>query len=120
MTPAGTRGSGWRCAAASVPPGQSATFKLPRGSGPAARCFVINHGGQYHAYVNVCPHAGNALNWWPNRFFTEDGAHLVCCVHGAVFDPATGICVEGPCPGAGLESLALERQGDDLVITWPG
>jgi len=112
-------GPGWRCAAATVPPGQSATFSLRRGKGQAVRCFVVNHEGRFYAYVNRCPHAGNALDWWPNRYFTDDGRHLVCAVHGAVFKPETGICVEGPCPGAGLERLAVEREGDDLVITWP-
>jgi nitrite reductase/ring-hydroxylating ferredoxin subunit len=110
---------GWRCEAATVPVGQSVGFDLERGTGPAARCFAVNHEDRFYAYVNRCPHAGHALDGRPNRFFTDDGRRLVCAVHGAVFDPSTGICLDGPCPGAGLERLAVEHQGDALVITWP-
>ena len=37
----------------------------------------------------------------------------------AIFGPATGVCVEGPCPGARLERLSIERDGDVLVISCP-
>jgi nitrite reductase/ring-hydroxylating ferredoxin subunit len=40
-------------------------------------------------------------------------------VHGAVFAPDTGVCMEGPCPGARLERLVVTRDGDDLVISSP-
>jgi nitrite reductase/ring-hydroxylating ferredoxin subunit len=43
----------WRCAAATAAPGRSATFRLER-AGPALDAFVVNHDGQYRAYVNIC------------------------------------------------------------------
>ena len=67
--------------------------------------------------VNRCPHAGTPLDWWPNEFFTADGSSLICATHGAVFDPDTGICTEEPCPGARLEPLPIERDGECLVVT---
>jgi nitrite reductase/ring-hydroxylating ferredoxin subunit len=79
--------------------------------------FVVNHAGGHHAYVNRCPHAGTPLDLWPNEFLSEDGRHLVCATHGAVFGPDTGICLEGPCPGARLERLPVRREGEDLVIS---
>lgn len=79
--------------------------------------FVVNHAGRPHAYVNRCPHAGTPLDLWPNEFWTEDGQHLVCSTHGAIFGPDTGICLEGPCPGACLEPLLVARDGDHLVIS---
>jgi hypothetical protein len=36
-----------------------------------------------------------------------------------VFAPDTGVCVEGPCPGARLERLSVTRDGDDFVISPP-
>lgn len=81
--------------------------------------FVVNHGGRYYAYLNRCPHAGTPLDLWPNEFFTEDGRHLICATHGAVFQPETGICIEGPCPGARLESLSVTLDGGWLVVGWP-
>src|SRR4029453_999413 len=74
----------WRCAAATVPPGHSATFRLER-AGRAVHGFVVNPDGGYPAYVNTCPHVGMPLDLWPNEFFTDDGRALICSTHGAVF-----------------------------------
>jgi nitrite reductase/ring-hydroxylating ferredoxin subunit len=108
----------WRCASAALRPGQTATFRLRRG-GKDVRGFVVNHGGRYHAYVNQCPHAGTSLDLWPNEFWTEDGRHLICATHGAIFAPDTGVCVEGPCPGARLERLTVELDGESVVVSCP-
>jgi len=109
----------WRCAAEALGPSQTATFQLRR-AGKVLAGFIVNHAGRYHAYVNRCPHAGTPLDWWPNEFWTEDGRHLICATHGAVFAPDSGICLEGPCPGARLERLTVERDGDSLVVSCPG
>jgi nitrite reductase/ring-hydroxylating ferredoxin subunit len=109
----------WRCAGAGLGPGQTATFELRRGDGTLAKAFIVNHGGGYYAYVNRCPHAGTPLDWWPNEFLTEDGLHLICATHGAIFAPETGVCIEGPCPGARLQPMRVERDGDGLLVTWP-
>jgi nitrite reductase/ring-hydroxylating ferredoxin subunit len=108
----------WRCAADALEPGQTAKFQLHR-NGKTVHGFLVNHQGRHYAYVNRCPHAGTPLDLWPNDFFTEDGRLLICATHGAVFGPDTGICIEGPCPGARLESLPVERDGDSLVIRCP-
>jgi nitrite reductase/ring-hydroxylating ferredoxin subunit len=108
----------WQTEAARIAPGHSATFRLARGP-RTIEAFVVNHGGAYHAWVNRCPHAGTPLDTWPNEFFSEDGRHLVCSTHGAVFDPATGVCVEGPCPGARLEPLSVTLTGDTVIVTCP-
>ncbi len=79
----------------------------------------MNHDGRHYAYVNRCPHAGTALDTRRDHFFSDDGRLLACGTHGAVFAPETGVCVEGPCPGARLEPLRVERDGNDLVVTWP-
>ncbi len=118
MEAAGAIGA-WRFTAAAVAPGRTAKFALARAAGQPVGGFVVNHGGSHYAYVNRCPHAGTELDRHPNQFLTEDGHLLVCGTHGAVFAPETGVCVEGPCPGARLEPLRVARDGDDLVITWP-
>ena len=111
----GSSGTTWRCAADALEPGQTAKFLLQRGD-KTVHGFIVNHKGRHYAYINRCPHAGSPLDMWPNEFFTEDGRHLICSTHGAVFGPDTGICVEGPCPGARLESLSVDSDGDSLVI----
>lgn len=110
--------SSWSCPISALEVGQSATFRLRCGERTVA-CFVVNHAGRVHAYVNRCPHAGTTLDWWPNEFFTEDGRHLICATHGAVYLPDTGLCIAGPCPGASLTPLPIVRTGDSLIISCP-
>jgi nitrite reductase/ring-hydroxylating ferredoxin subunit len=99
-------------------PGQSATFRL-RCGGRELEGFAVNHAGRLRAYVNRCAHAGTPLDVWPNEFFTEDGRHLICATHGAVYLPDTGVCIEGPCPGAALTPLPVVFEGDHLVVSCP-
>ena len=108
----------WRCAAASVPPGRTATFRLECG-GRRVSGFVVNFDGGYHAYLNRCAHVGTPLDLWPNEFFTEDGHALICSTHGAIYEPATGLCTAGPCVGDRLSRLPLRVDGDTLVVTCP-
>ncbi len=81
------------------------------------RAFIVNHDGRHCAYVNRCPHTGGPLDVWPNEFLTEDGRHLICATHGAVFVPDTGLCVGGPCVGDALQSLSVHREAGTLVVT---
>lgn len=74
---------------------------------------LTRHQGTPRAWLNVCPHAGRALNWAPDRFLTDDAGRLVCSAHGAVFEPADGACVTGPCRGASLTAVPVaERDGE--------
>lgn len=118
METRGDNGPVWRCEAGTVAPGRTAKFRLIRRGKPVDG-FIVNVDGGYHAYVNRCPHAGTPLDLWPNEFMTEDGRYLICSTHGAFFEQHTGLCVEGPCPGAGLDLLAVELDGDSLVVRWP-
>jgi nitrite reductase/ring-hydroxylating ferredoxin subunit len=108
----------WRGSAEALGPGQTAAFRLAVG-GRTVPGFIVNHEGTYHAYVNCCPHAGTTLDLWPNEFWTEDRANLICATHGAIFAPDTGVCVEGPCPGALLERLRVTREGDAVIVSFP-
>lgn len=108
----------WRCAAAALAPGTTATFRL-QVADRRADAFVVHHAGAPRAYLNRCPHAGTPLDLWPNEFLSEDGRWLICATHGAVFEPATGRCVSGPCAGRALVALPVRRDGDELVV-WAG
>jgi nitrite reductase/ring-hydroxylating ferredoxin subunit len=65
---------------------------------------------------NVCPHQGRALNFAPDRFITDDEGHLVCCAHGAVFEPDQGRCISGPCQNAELRSVAIEEHDGRISV----
>lgn len=82
-------------------------FTIGGGDWPL-RGFVVRVGAQLRAYVNRCPHAGHPLNLLPDRFFTPDGALILCSSHGALFEKLTGLCVAGPCAGRALTPVPLE------------
>ena len=76
--------------------------------------FLIYFKENCYAYENCCPHTGVNLNWQKEQFFSVDGLFLQCSMHGALFEPETGLCVRGPCQGQHLQSIDLVI--DDGVV----
>lgn len=95
--------------------GDAMVFDLPatRAGRQPDRGFVIRFDGRVRAYANRCAHVPVALDWIPGQVFDADRDHLVCSVHGAQYDPASGHCLAGPCRGrGGLVALdAVEHGG---------
>lgn len=88
-------------------------------AGVRKQVFVVMHGGHVRAYFNACPHARLPLNNLPDTFFDAGRDVLVCVNHGAHFDALTGKCVRGPCKGQTLRPLAVDCDGDSIVIADP-
>ena len=84
-----------------------------RGS-PDGRFFVVRRGGEAFAYLNVCPHYGAPLDWRPHAFLSVDRDLILCSMHGALFDIASGICVRGPCAGQALTRVEARVEGGDV------
>jgi nitrite reductase/ring-hydroxylating ferredoxin subunit len=78
--------------------------------------FAVRFQGEVCAFVNRCPHVGTELDWQPGEFFEESGLYLVCSTHGALFEPATGFCVAGPCRGASLETVKVTEQEGQVIL----
>lgn len=71
--------------------------------------FVVRKGEMLRAYLNRCPHYGDTpLPWRKDQYLDAAGDAIVCAAHGARFDPATGLCVLGPCLGQSLTAIPLE------------
>jgi len=86
-------------------------------AGAALPAFAIRYRGRVHAYANRCAHQDIELDWLPGAFFDADGNHLVCAMHGALYAPDTGLCVDGPCRGARLTRIPVrERAADGALI----
>jgi len=68
------------------------------------------------AFQNSCPHTGVSLNWNPHQFFDPESRYLQCGIHGAIFEPDTGLCVRGPCLDQALPQLPLLINNDNLYI----
>lgn len=79
--------------------------------------FVVRHEGGVFGFLNRCAHIGVELDWRPGEFFDESGLYLTCATHGATYQPDSGQCIAGPCPGAYLTQLNLiERDGNIYLL----
>jgi nitrite reductase/ring-hydroxylating ferredoxin subunit len=96
-------------------PGESLKFSMPI-RGADEECFLINFGGEFHAYVNRCRHVPMAMDWVDNQFFAEDGRYLMCQTHNAYYEPASGECIAGPPTACGKYLYRVVTEIDDGVI----
>jgi nitrite reductase/ring-hydroxylating ferredoxin subunit len=103
------------CTLAEVAEHGARGFSVGEGEWPLRGFVVALPDGGLRAYVNTCPHAGHPLDLLPHRFLTADRALIVCASHGALFEPSTGRCVAGPCPGRSLRPLAVSADADGVV-----
>jgi nitrite reductase/ring-hydroxylating ferredoxin subunit len=92
-----------------LPEGESLTFDFMV-NGRRVPAFVLRHRGDLLAWVNSCPHWDVDLDMGDGRFYAPDNDRIYCKNHGALFDPRTGVCVAGPCRGAGLIAVTLEQR----------
>ncbi len=101
------------------PDGTSRKFRL-RCRGESLEGFVFGYEGELFAYLNRCRHIPLPMDWMDNRFFTVDERYLVCANHGALYEPATGQCVWGPCVGAWLQKVPLTVDAGTVRAFCPG
>jgi nitrite reductase/ring-hydroxylating ferredoxin subunit len=94
------------CRIVDLPDPGSRAFSVGEGDWPL-RGFLVRKGEHVFAYVNRCPHAGHPLNMRPDEFLAPDKSLILCNSHGAMFDIASGACVDGPCAGRALARIPL-------------
>ncbi|NVJ59546.1 MAG: Rieske (2Fe-2S) protein [Gammaproteobacteria bacterium] len=78
--------------------------------------IVVEKNNTVRAFENVCPHAFARLDFANTPVAALDGYHILCNVHGAQFDPVSGVCTLGPCVGAKLTSLKVKEVEHDIYI----
>jgi nitrite reductase/ring-hydroxylating ferredoxin subunit len=110
------------CSISDIPSRKARGFKLTQvledGGVRILSIVVVRWGKHVFGYVNRCPHHGSNLDWERETFLEPNyGTRLMCGKHGALFELATGECVDGPCKGASLEPVALAILDDDICIT---
>jgi nitrite reductase/ring-hydroxylating ferredoxin subunit len=69
--------------------------------------FAVKHHGHVHAYLNQCAHVAMEMDWQAGQFFDFDAQYLMCATHGAQYEPATGLCIAGPCIGKSLKPVSI-------------
>ncbi|TPE44593.1 Rieske 2Fe-2S domain-containing protein [Maribrevibacterium harenarium] len=72
--------------------------------------------GEYHVYINACPHFGSRLEWMPNYFLDGKRQYIQCSRHEALFEKHTGLCIQGPCEKESLSKVAAEVRAGVLWI----
>ncbi len=80
------------------------------------RAFALRFEGRVVAYLNRCAHTPVEMDWQEGKFLDLDREHILCAIHGAAYQPATGRCVGGPCVGSRL--TAIEVQERDGQVYW--
>ena len=88
-----------------IPPGDMLSVKVG-----AEEILLVNLQGQLHACDDICTHAYANLS---EGDLEED--EIVCPLHGAVFDIASGKPVTPPATEA-LRKFAIRVDGDDVLV----
>ncbi|MGB3839998.1 MAG: Rieske 2Fe-2S domain-containing protein [Rhodanobacter sp.] len=104
------------CALEQVPDGGATAVDAMLADGEES-LILLRRGGQVNGYLNICPHAGNRLDYAPGKFLLKN-ASLICAVHGAVFNQVDGLCTGGPCRGQSLRAVPL-RVVDGFICLDP-
>jgi nitrite reductase/ring-hydroxylating ferredoxin subunit len=81
--------------------------------------FLINDHGSFYAYVNRCRHMATPLDFVRDEFLSDDGRFLRCYTHGALYEFATGLCVDGPCKGESLYRLPVRVDQGEVLVGCP-
>ncbi len=77
--------------------------------------FITRVAGEVRGWVDRCPHAGMPLAVAPNRYLTRERDLILCASHGALFRPADGACVGGPCAGKALTPWPVTVRDGEVV-----
>lgn len=101
------------CSTFDIPDPGSKAFQL-KNNDSILDIFVIHKDGQFHAFINRCPHTGVNLEWLENQFLDSEQIFIQCATHGALFEVETGHCVAGPCAGDHLTPVTIKII-DDMI-----
>ena len=82
--------------------------------GRPVRAFALRFDGQLRAYLNRCVHVAAEMDWQPGEFLDADRRWILCSIHGASYEPASGRCAGGPCGRGRLTPLAVQEQGGQV------
>ncbi len=95
--------------------GTGVKFTLKSGT-QQVPAFVIRFDGIVYGYLNRCAHLMLELDWDDAEYFDNSGEYLICSNHGAMFEPHTGLCINGPCYGASLSAITVMEQNETILL----
>ncbi len=98
---------------ASLPLGGAVRFEAVV-AGDRRDCVVVRTAAGVSAFVNLCAHRRQPVVVDDRPF--DDAGRLECRAHGALYEPAGGLCVEGPCMGARLAVVPIREEDGSLWV----
>ncbi len=106
------------CALNELRPSEVQVVALPRGEDkrPREALVLLGSDGEPRAYLNRCRHLPIPLDAGSRQFMTQDGEHLLCNTHGALYRRDDGLCVAGPCVHLTLEKLPILEENGVLFL----
>lgn len=100
------------CAKEALGPGEAVLFEgVVRGE--PRPCVLLGAAEGPVAFVNVCAHRNRPVVV-RERPLDPQNRTVECEAHGAIYEAASGECVEGPCVGARLIPVALEITAEGI------
>jgi nitrite reductase/ring-hydroxylating ferredoxin subunit len=110
------------CPTSDIPDPGSKSFQL-EDNNDTLDIFVVHKDGEFHAFINRCPHTGVNLEWLEDQFLDRNLSFIQCATHGALFEIDTGHCIHGPCAGDKLMAVKIKIIDNtliaDLSVTFP-
>lgn len=104
----------WLCQLSDIEEGQSKGFFLNDDGND--QIFIVKHAGQVYGWKNACPHIDGApMAWRKDAYMDASKQYIACHAHGALFEPVSGFCIQGPCKGKRLEKVITEIDQMDNV-----
>jgi nitrite reductase/ring-hydroxylating ferredoxin subunit len=82
--------------------------------GEPERAFVLRADGRVVGYLNRCVHVAAEMDWQPGEFFDSDRRWIICSIHGASYEPASGRCVGGPCGKGRLTPITVAESAGQV------
>jgi nitrite reductase/ring-hydroxylating ferredoxin subunit len=101
-----------------IRPGQVRVVALPRGADrrPREALVLLGSDGEPRAYLNRCRHLPIPIDGGSRNFLAQDGEHLLCGTHGALYRRDDGLCVAGPCLHLALETVPIVEENGVLFL----
>jgi nitrite reductase/ring-hydroxylating ferredoxin subunit len=59
------------------------------------------------------------LDFVRDQFLSDDGSHLMCYTHGALYEFGSGLCIAGPCKGESLYRLPVRVDHGEVLVGCP-
>jgi nitrite reductase/ring-hydroxylating ferredoxin subunit len=90
---------------------------LPPAPGlPRREAIVLYDEQGFRAFLNICKHLPIPLDAGSRNVLAADRRHFLCRTHGALYRISDGTCVQGPCGGQALATLAIELDAGRVYL----